>query len=88
MRPDQQHDDVVETLKTRANQFSYTVASNIEFNEAIDAVAEYIAANDEYDAALTTYQNRPAGSAGLHDALNKASVRRALAHARMKGEAK
>lgn len=54
-----------------------------------DAVAEYIAANDEYDAARADYDNTAPSHRGKKwGTLCSATSRRALAHARMKGEAK
>ena len=54
--------------------------------EALEAVAEYIAANDEYDAAWVAmcYDQGTDTEARF----SAAKVRRALAHARMKGETK
>ena len=60
-----------------------------------DAVAEYIAANDEYDAAQVTLSltniHGDMGDGAIRAAcraLARADLRRAAAHARMKGETK
>ena len=91
MRPDQQHGEKpAGVLGVLASIWSVgLVGENVnDFEQARDAVAEYIAANDEYDAARRAWENRLAGSMGLRAALDKASARRKLAHTRMKGETK
>lgn len=62
------------------------VIAKIEAQDAIDAVAEYIAANDEYDAAWEAMRFDQSSECG--DKFNAVRDRRALAHARMKGETK
>lgn len=79
--------DMPKILVTIASMAVGTASSEVAY-AALDAVAEYIAANDEYDAARRAWDNRLAGSKGLRDVLDKASARRAAAHARMKGETK
>ena len=98
MRPDQQHGEKpAGVLGVLASIWSVgLVGENVnDFEQARDAVAEYIAANDEYDAAHVALRKamrpsdwRPAIEALALDAVKAAEKRRALAHARMKGETK
>lgn len=101
MRPDQrQAIGVLAALEAMRDKlaYSYGLAYRQEPQEAIDAVAEYIAANDEYDAAGEAVDQWFAGPGTAEDNVEKAlaiasrfeaaEVRRAAAHARMKGETK
>jgi hypothetical protein len=88
-----QHLPVVDKLNTRRTQFDRT--DNVEYAEAIDAVAEYIAANDEYDAAnqemADMAENYGEEHAFTRIAIKRVAIailRRAAAHTRMKGETK
>jgi hypothetical protein len=112
MRPDQQQGeaersvDVMRTMQRSHNSARLTAEEHprsaaladhaADTKLAMDAVAEYIAANDEYDAAKMAHSQLinaefghghfKAGEAWR--AFRKAEERRALAHARMKGEEK
>lgn len=103
MRPDQQHGeaersvDVLRTMQRSHNTARLTADEHprsaaladhaADTKLAMDAVAEYIAANDEYDAARASYMD-VGGLSAARKRLDRAKVRRELAHARMKGETK
>jgi hypothetical protein len=74
------------TARLTSEEFPNSVAlaqHAADTKAAIDAVAEYIAANDEYDdAARYNGESVDIWAAGFA----KADIRRAAAHARMKGE--
>ena len=89
MRPDQQHGEKpAGVLGVLASIWSVgLVGENVnDFEQARDAVAEYIAANDEYDAAWHAMRYDQSSECGIR--FNAARDRRAAAHARMKGETK
>ena len=98
MRPDQQHGEKpAGVLGVLASIWSVgLVGENVnDFEQARDAVAEYIEANDEYDAAQVTLSltniHGGMGDGAIRAAcraLARADLRRAAAHARMKGETK
>lgn len=101
MRPDQQHGEKpAGVLGVLASIWAVgLVGENVnDFEHARAAVAEYIAANDEYDAAGEAVDQWFAGPGTAEDNVEKAlaissrfeaaEIRRAAAHARMKGETK
>jgi hypothetical protein len=100
MRPDQQQGDVVKTLRRaiddRQTMYGDTTKA-MAYNDltrdslnALDAVAEYIAANDELRgwidrALLPSYDEK---RKPIPESLRKGLERLDAAHARMKGVAK
>lgn len=92
MRPDQQPVNVAEVLLYCVPCFGAPI-SHDDIETLKGAVAEYIAANDEYDAAYLAYEGRSDewDSETWNSVMQryaKAKTARALAHARMKGETK
>ena len=88
VRYDQQHGEILGDL------YEAMLAGELK-EKTFDAVAEYIAANDEYDAAQVTLSltniHGDMGDGAIRAAcraLARADLRRAAAHARMKGETK
>jgi hypothetical protein len=79
--------DTVDALLHSLKMYPDTKAMHISrFTQARDAVAEYIAANEEYDAARRANAYTPCVK--NNDRVKAAAVRRDAIHARMKGETK